>query len=165
MPFLPDFAFRLFVSFENFYGINFCSHYLTFSSMIRRLSALFFLIGMMALVFFQQPALAYCTHTDQFFVSNCGCEEQVQSQCSHCQEEKPSDPCDDCSEKIQLDVDDLVWFDLSIQAPAFVSSPVVDGEVEAINFPTAIEFSPSPIRPPPPPGGVPLFLLHSVFRL
>lgn len=133
--------------------------------MIRRLSALFFLFGMMALVLFQQPALAYCTHTDQFFVSDCGCEEQVQSLCSHCQEEIPSEPCDDCSEKIQLDVDDLVWFDLSIQAPAFVCSPAVDGEVEAIKFSSTTEFSPSPIRPPPPPGGVSLFILHSVFRL
>ncbi|MFT6862820.1 MAG: hypothetical protein ACJAVK_001380 [Akkermansiaceae bacterium] len=133
--------------------------------MIRRLSALFFLSGMLALLLFQQPAFAYCGHTHQFFMNDCGCEELIESRCPHCQKEQPAVPCDDCSEKIQLDVDDLVWFDLALNAPTIVFSPVVDGAAEPIDFNSATEFRVSPIRPPPPPQGASLFLLHSVFRL
>ena len=120
---------------------------------------------MIVLLLFQQPTFAYCEHTDQFFISDCGCEKQVESQCPHCQKEKPADPCDDCSEKIQLDVDDLVWFDLAIDAPNMVCSPVVDGAADPINFYSTTEFCVFPIRPPPPPRGISLFLLYSVFRL
>jgi len=134
-------------------------------SMIRRLSALFFLFGMIALLLLQQPVFAYCAHSNQFFVNDCGCEEQAKTRCSHCQEEQPVQPCDDCSEKIQLDVDELVWFDLTVDAPSLVCSPMVDEASEPINFHAATEFVTSPIRPPPPPPGLSLFLLHSVFRL
>ena len=133
--------------------------------MLRRLSALFFLSGMIALLLFQQPAFAYCAHTDQFFINDCGCEQQVESQCSHCEEEVPPGPCDDCSEKIQLDVDDMVWFDLAIDTPNMACPPVVDGDAAPMSFHATSEFSVSPIRPPPPPRGVSIFLLHSVFRL
>ena len=133
--------------------------------MVRRLLALFFLSGMVALLLFQQPAFAYCAHTNQFFINDCGCETQFESRCPHCQKEQPADPCDDCAEKIQLDVDDLVWFDLVIDAPNLICSHVVDGADAPINFYSASEFAVSPIRPPPPPRGVSLFLLHSVFRL
>jgi len=133
--------------------------------MVRRLSALFFLSGMIALLLFQQPAFAYCAHTDQFFINDCGCEQQVQSQCPHCQKEKPSDPCDDCSEKIQLDVEDLVWFDLAIDPPNMVCASIVDGTADPIIFHASSELAVSPTRPPPPLQEVSLFLLYSVFRL
>lgn len=133
--------------------------------MIRRLSALFFLSGMFALLLFQQPAFAYCAHTNQFFMSDCGCEKEVESKCPRCQKEQPADPCDDCSEKIQLDVDELVWFGLAVEAPAMVCSLVLDGATEPINFNSGTEFSVSPIRPPPPTRNVSFLLLYSVFRL
>jgi hypothetical protein len=120
---------------------------------------------MIALLLFQQPAFAYCAHTDQFFISECGCEEQVESQCSHCQKEKPAEPCDDCSEKIQLEVDDLVWFDLAIDSPKIVCSSIVDGAADPINFRASSELAVSPTRPPPPPREASLLLLYSVFRL
>lgn len=132
---------------------------------VRRLSALFFLFGMMALLLFQQPVFAYCGHTHQFFINDCGCEKQVESGCPHCLKDQPSDPCDDCSEKIQLDVDELVWFDLTVEAPAMICSPVVDGTSGSLVFPSASEGCVTPIRPPPPPRSLSLFLLHSVFRL
>ena len=133
--------------------------------MIRRLSALFFLFGMLVLLLFQQPAFAYCAHSNQFFISDCGCEKEIESKCSHCQKEQPSDPCDDCSEKIQLDVDDLVWFELAVEAPTMVCSPVVNGGSEPIKFNSGTELAVSPIRPPPLPQKASLFLLYSVFRL
>lgn len=117
------------------------------------------------MVLFQQPALAYCVHTDQFFLSDCGCEEVIESKCPHCQTEQPAEPCDDCSDRIQIDVDDLVWFDLAIALPTFIPSPVIDGGVEVIHCHSTAEFGVTPIRPPPPPGGVSLMILHSVFRL
>jgi len=133
--------------------------------MIRRLSALFFLSGMLALLLFQQPAFAYCAHTNQFFISDCGCEQEVESKCPFCQEGQRDVPCDDCSEKIQLDVDDLVWFGLAVEAPTLVYSPIIDGASEPIKFNAGTELAVSPIRPPPPPRNVSLFLLYSVFRL
>jgi hypothetical protein len=133
--------------------------------MVRRLSALFFLAGMITLLLFQQPVFAYCAHTNQLFIDDCGCEDQVESQCSHCQQEQPADPCDDCSEKIQLDVDDLVWFDLAIDSPKIVCSSIVDGPAESIDFLASSVFAVSPTRPPPPPPEASLLLLYSVFRL
>jgi hypothetical protein len=133
--------------------------------MIRRLSASFFLLGMAVLVLLQQPVLAYCPHTNQFFISECGCAEKTAAACPHCQEEQPADPCDKCSDKIQLDVDDLVWFDLALNAPTEIPSPLTDGESDPVTFSPATDFSVAPIRPPPPPPGVALFLLNSVFRL
>ena len=120
---------------------------------------------MVFLVLLQQPAFAYCVHSDQFFISDCGCVKTVESQCPFCQEENPDDPCDDCAEKIKLDVDELVWFDVVLDAPTVVCVPVVDGVAGSISFPSALEFVQPPIRPPPPPRGVSLLLLHSVFRI
>lgn len=131
--------------------------------MIRRLSALFFLAGMIALLLFQQPVFAYCAHTNQFFINDCGCGKQVESKCPYCQQEEPSAPCDDCSEKIQVEVDDLIWFDLIVETSTAVSLALVDGAAEPIRFCSAAELKVSCIRPPP--IGVSLFLLHSVFRL
>lgn len=133
--------------------------------MVRRLSALFFLSGMIALLLFQQPVFAYCAHTDQFFIDDCGCEQEVETQCNHCQKKEPVEPCDDCSEKIQLDVDDLVWFDLVIDHPKIVCSSIVYDASESIDFIASSEFAVSPTRPPPPPREASLLLLHSVFRL
>jgi hypothetical protein len=154
---------NFFYSFLKLDGINFVFVYLVLNSMIRRLSALFFLSGMLALLLFQQPAFAYCAHTNQFFISDCGCEKEVESKCPLCQKEQPSDPCNDCSEKIQLDVDDLVWFDLTVEAPTMVCFPIFDGAAESVDFHSATEFTVSSIRPPP--RNVSLFLFYSVFRL
>ena len=120
---------------------------------------------MIALLLFQQPVFAYCGHTQQFFISDWGCEKQVESRCPHCQKEQPTDPCDDCSKKIQIDVDDLVWLELNVNIPVMVCNPVIDGIAESLSFQSATELVVSPIRPPPPPPSVSLFLLHSVFRL
>ncbi|MFT6178980.1 MAG: hypothetical protein ACJA1W_001323 [Akkermansiaceae bacterium] len=98
--------------------------------MRRGLSALFFLSGMLALLLFQQPAFAYCAQTSQFFISDCGCEQEVESKCPRCQKEQPSDPCDDYSEKIQLDVDDLGWFDLAVEVPTMLCSTAAVSQKE-----------------------------------
>lgn len=133
--------------------------------MVRRLSALFFLLGMMVLVLFQQPALAYCGHSDQFFITDCGCQEPVETGCPHCREEKPVEPCDDCSEKIALDVDELIWFELSPDRAEFVSVPFSEPAPDHDPFFSESDLTIAPIRPPPPLSGVSLFLLFSVFRL
>ncbi|MFT6242882.1 MAG: hypothetical protein ACJAQT_004994 [Akkermansiaceae bacterium] len=133
--------------------------------MVRRLSASLFIFVMMVLVLLQQPVLAYCAHTDQFFINHCGCEKFIENACPHCQEEQPADPCDECSEKIQLDTDDLVWFDLSLNSLSKTAFPIREGQAKPITFLPATEIAVAPIRPPPPPSSVPVFLMNSVFRL
>lgn len=133
--------------------------------MIRRLSASFFLLGMAILVLFQQPALAYCAHAGQFFISDCGCDQPEEVLCSHCLDEQLANPCDECSEKIKLDVDELIWVDLALDSPTEISADLIDGWNDPITFSRATNFSVAPIRPPPSPRGVALFLLNSVFRL
>jgi YHS domain-containing protein len=89
--------------------------------MRRGLSALFFLSGMLALLLFQQPAFAYCAQTSQFFISDCGCEQEVESKRPRCQKEQPSD---------QLDVDDLGWFDLAVEVPTMLCSTAAVSQKE-----------------------------------
>ena len=133
--------------------------------MIHRLSASLFLFVMMVLLLLQQPVLAYCTHTDQFFINDCGCGKIVENACPYCQEEQPADPCDECSEKIQLDTDNLVWFDISLNSPSETTCPISEGQAKPITFLPATELSVAPMWPPPPPRSVPVFLMNSVFRL
>ncbi|MEJ6581425.1 MAG: hypothetical protein QNL33_08535 [Akkermansiaceae bacterium] len=134
--------------------------------MIRRLSASFFLLGMVVLVLLQQPAFAYCGHTHQFFISDCGCEDEVvENACPHCQQEEVSKPCDDCSEKFQVDVDDLVWSDLAMTPLMECSCAISDGEAAPLTFKVASSVTVAPARPPPPPPGPSLFLLYSVFQI
>ena len=133
--------------------------------MIRRLSASFFLLGMVVLVLLKQPAFAYCGHTEHFFISECGCEEEAaENVCPHCVQEEVPKPCDDCSEKIQVDVDDLVWSDIGMTSIVECSSAILDGVAKSLDFKVTSMVTVAPVRPPPPPGPS-LFLLNSVFRL
>lgn len=133
--------------------------------MNRRLSASFFLLGMLVLVLLKQPVVAYCGHTHHFFMSDCGCGEQViENACPHCQEEEAPKPCDSCSKKFQVDVDDLVWTDVVMTPLVECSCAIIDGEADPVTFKVASAVAPAPARPPPPPGPL-LFLLNSVFRL
>jgi len=133
--------------------------------MIRRLSASFFLLGMVVLVLLKQPAIAYCGHTQHFFISECGCgEEAVPHLCPHCQKEEAPKPCDQCSEKIQVDVDDLIWSHIGITSLLESSCNLLDGEAAPVAFKVAGSVLVAPARPLLPPGP-PLFLLNSVFRL
>lgn len=134
--------------------------------MIRRLSASLFLLGMVVLVLLKQPAFAYCGHTHHFFISDCGCKEEVmENACPHCQQEEAPKPCDDCSEKIQVDVDDLAWSDIAMTPLVECSCAILDGEAKPVAFKVAGSLVVAPARPPPPPPGPSLFLLNSVFRI
>ena len=134
-------------------------------TMISSVLAFCFLLGMMALVLFPQPGLAYCTHTDQFFLSDCGCEELPTDVCPHCQQEQTSKPCDDCSERIQLDIDDLIWSNLVFGPDLKICCPAEVIGVEWVIVSPGYDLSAGPIRPPPLPRGIPVFLLNSVFRI
>ncbi|MEN8693183.1 MAG: hypothetical protein ACN4GG_07620 [Akkermansiaceae bacterium] len=133
--------------------------------MIRRLSASFFLLGMAVFVVFQQPIFAYCPHSEQFFVNACGCETIVETSCPHCQEEQPATPCDECAEKIQLDLDDLIWSELTLHPPTESLVFYAGEHLALLNFSPATDCSVASVRPPPPPNGPDLFLLNSVFRI
>lgn len=135
-------------------GITNLPLHLILETMIRRLSASFFLLGMVVLVLLQQPAFAYCAHTKQVFITDCGCGQAADIFCPHCLEEKSSQPGDKCSDKIQLDTDDLIWFDLAIDSRAEFSSPVACCDAAPLTFSPAAEFSVTPLRPPPPPLGL-----------
>ena len=132
--------------------------------MVRRVSALFFLTEMVILLLFQQPAFAYCAHSEQFFLNDCGCPEPVETSCPHCHQDEPAEPCDDCSEKIQLDLDELLWSDLAIDSPPFPDHFVAEEVDDTIRSGSSALAKAATIRPPPPPA-LSLYLLHSVFRL
>lgn len=118
----------------------------------------------MIVLLFQQPVFTYCGHTQQFFIEHCGCPEVGKSSCPHCQEAPPADPCDKCSEKIQLEVDDLIWSDFTPDPPRFSEDVMEPDRAEICGAMSATLTTTAPSRPPPLPG-VPRFLLHSVFRL
>jgi len=121
---------------------------------------------MVVLVLLKQPAFAYCGHTEHFFISDCGCEEEVvESVCPRCQKEEAPKPCGDCSEKIQVDVDDLVWSDIGMTPLIECSWAILDGDARPVVFEVASLVVVAPARPPPSPSGPSLFLLNSVFRL
>lgn len=133
--------------------------------MLRRVSALFFLAGMMTLLLFQQPVFAYCAHSEQFFLNDCGCTKPVGISCPHCRQDQPEQPCDDCSEKIQLEVDDLLWSDLTLNPPGTLDPAISEEADEVLPFGGSGIAEATSVHPPPPPRTIPLFLLHLAFRL
>ena len=163
--------------------------------MLRKITAVIFMLVMALLITLKHPVLGYCLCLDAYFTGDCVCQVEkpaapavsqdsastCPSACANCalqvENENSVDtdsqplPCDDCTKHLNLDVGDFVW-----QSTAYV--PADTGfwlPLPAAFAPDAVQFSlvlkdtPMSIRGGPPPGliddGLPLYLRHSVLRL
>jgi hypothetical protein len=125
---------------------------------------------MSLLIGLQAPVLGFCQHSQSFFFSTSECEAPEAEEhlvdchdCHHEHEQDALDPCDDCHRFLSLNVDDFTWAS-SESAPdlRFPTAPVSATPASLLQEKkvTLLSFS---SRAPPP--GVPLFRLHSVWRL
>ncbi|MGB0990916.1 MAG: hypothetical protein ACPG32_00430 [Akkermansiaceae bacterium] len=164
--------------------------------MLRKVSAVTLLLVMTLLITLKHPVLGYCLCVDSFFAGDCSCEVAQKAQkktssatqsCSHCCQETacntpadgslaPAAPCDDCSKRLSIDVDDFVW-NGTVQVP---NDPQLldDGSSHygadlVFSGAQAPAFASGPIRGDPPPHsvaipaypGLPVYLRYSVLRL
>ena len=115
------------------------------------------------MVLLMQPALAYCSCSESFFVEECGCAEVAEEVCA-CQKTEET-PCDDCGTAITLDLDDHFWVSLTLPSASELGMIAPNhGGAPIIFVPTSPKVLP-PTRPPPPPGGPPLYLFLGILRL
>lgn len=159
--------------------------------MLRKTTALSFMVVMTLLITLKHPVLGYCLCLDTYFTGGCVCEEQKPvttnpssdlsptSCCSSCEntprEQTPDTPtapgpCDDCTEHLSIDVGDFVWHS-SCDIP---SDSETDAKPTAFDHDEAqqrqtIAQTAQPIRGDPPPvirtGNTPMYLRYGVWRL
>ncbi|MCP5536174.1 MAG: hypothetical protein H7A51_08045 [Akkermansiaceae bacterium] len=158
--------------------------------MLRKCTAISFLMVMIMLIALKHPVLGYCLCLDAYFTGDCVCQHETrpsakrlgsaptcpdccpdQSQGNTDTPREPSEPCDDCTAHLTVDVGDFVW-DNSNDTPADTGStilPPLAYAEPATAHPAAVIDYRKPIRGDPPPyptvSKVPLFLRHSVMRL
>lgn len=158
--------------------------------MLRKTSAVLFLLVMTLVITLKHPVLGYCLCLDAYFTGDCICETTknatsapastaCQGCCStndHAEYVTPV-PCGDCTKQLSIDTGDFVWNGSDI-------SP--DSETSGISDPGAFStgdyfcvsqttpFMSGPIRGDPPPvthipllssQSLPLYLKLAVLRL
>ncbi len=104
--------------------------------MLRKLTAVMFMLVMALLITLKHPVLGYCMCLDSYFSGDCVCQfeksksngpptagtaekESTSPPCSSCcascetdtSQDSPAEPtpCDDCTEHLNVDVGDFVW--------------------------------------------------------
>ncbi|BDS05159.1 hypothetical protein NT6N_01990 [Oceaniferula spumae] len=160
--------------------------------MLRKITAVLFLLVMALLITLKHPVLGYCLCLNSYFTGDCICEVSkksaftpVSSECAECcsgldlaQSEtiKPK-PCDDCSKRLSVEVNDFVWT-ATDELPDASQGVHLDtpsyGAHDAIFASQLATLTCGPIRGDPPPQefsapahsqGLPLYLRHSVLIL
>jgi len=156
--------------------------------MLRKTTAVMFMLVMALLITLKHPVLGYCLCLDSYFTGDCVCQteetpvasDMPKSCCSSCQANEvtktDSDsipsipaPCDDCTEHLNIDVDDFVWQSTDqvpdnaatlIPFPAYLATTTL--QTPSIPVGTTM-----PIRGSPPFRwqNIPIYLRHSVLRL
>ncbi|MBT8044633.1 MAG: hypothetical protein KJO79_06760 [Verrucomicrobiae bacterium] len=163
--------------------------------MLRKSSALMFMMAMALLIALKHPVLGYCLCLDSYFAGNCACQmttvdqdtsaPQSHSCCIDCSdhiaastdsstvEQKPLAPCNDCKEHFKIDVGDFVWQstdklsdDTGASNTTTASHPPGSFSLQA----QTLVHNQSAIRGDPPSmscrdGEIPLYLRHLVLRL
>ena len=81
--------------------------------MLRRSTALSFMLVMTLLITLKHPVLGYCLCIGEYVSMDCACEVEIKPVCTNCDSpscntETPS-PCDDCFSGLNIDVGDFVW--------------------------------------------------------
>ena len=162
--------------------------------MFRKFSAIAFLLVMTMVITLKHPVLGYCMCLDAYFTGGCACQSSMSASlkptkstdddsdsntscCGSCasivetqEPDTPPEPCDDCVKQLIVDVGQFHW----------QSSDNLPSDTETLlpaqpTFWTKIQtshtafYTPTAIRGDPPPDlarcDLPIFLMHSVFRL
>ena len=148
--------------------------------MLRKTTAVIFMLVMTLLIALKHPVLGYCLCLNSYFTGDCVCQveksqpdntsaakEKATSPCPSCcassetvetdnDQDTPVEPipCDDCTEHLNIDVGDFVW-QSSDKVPSdselTVALPISIAALE-LNLPIASYYSPMSIRGDPPPG-------------
>jgi hypothetical protein len=132
-------------------------------SVLRRLSALFFLSVMILFIGLQSPVLGYCAAENEVFVG----AHLVGFSCDHgCEHEAPpvQIPCEEEHDFVTVDPGDFQWSPLSALAP-----PVLVAEdFEFVSRPLFFEERAYVCLmglPDPPPPDVPIFRRDAALRV
>jgi hypothetical protein len=158
--------------------------------MLRKTTAVMFMLVMALLITLKHPVLGYCLCLDSYFTGDCVCQvEKPQTvsdakepaapcpNCASCEAEintnqnspvKPV-PCDDCTEHLNIDVGDFVWqstdqvpdnAEMLIPFPDYLAATTV--QIPSISVGTTMQIRGSP---PFRWQNIPIYLRHSVLIL
>ncbi len=159
--------------------------------MLRKTTAVMFMLVMALVVTLKHPVLGYCLCLDSYFAGDCVCQAEevpavsdivTTSCCSNCQANEVAEtetdsttvpgaptPCDDCTEHLNVDVGDFVWHSTD-QVPdngeTFIPFPAYLATTN-LQVPSASVGTTMQIRGSPPLRwqNIPIYLRHSVLRL
>lgn len=141
--------------------------------MFRKPAALMFIMVMTLLVTMKHPVLGYCICNNSYNTSETTSPSEPSGSCLCCTHEAGNtDPCEDCSMSISLDVGDFLWstsldddaHTVSVNSP----SPSLPNLLSSGELPRNVCSRVLDTRDTPPPGvnasdeNLPIFLRHSV---
>ncbi len=149
--------------------------------MLRKISAVIFMLVMAMVITLKHPVLGYCLCLDTYFAGNCLCQSAVptpeQSTCQGCcstsdtSEDNIPTPCDDCMQSLSIDTDDFVWdnsYKISSEhgspAPFFATNQFLTWR-ELAGTAIAIRGSPPSEEDHPLRNRAPIYIRHSALRL
>ncbi|MBT8036837.1 MAG: hypothetical protein KJO21_04770 [Verrucomicrobiae bacterium] len=163
--------------------------------MLRKLTAVMFMLVMVMLITLKHPVLGYCLCLDAYFTGDCICRdadatspaspaasESSVPPCSTCCADacsasddpptpQPSTPCDDCIKHLNVDVGAFVWQSsgkIPADTTSWISFPIV-WSPHTPSFPVVLTDATMAVRSGPPPDriddGPPLYLRNLVLRL
>ena len=140
--------------------------------MFRKASASVLLTVMSLLIGLQAPVLGFCQHSQTFFFSTPQCQSPETEKshvnyhdcdCHHEHDQEALDPCDESHQFLALDVDDFTKASSEFSPDLrFLTAPISATPAPLLQQ-EKVTLSSFSSRAPPP--GVPLFRLHSVWRL
>jgi len=157
--------------------------------MLRKTTAVTFMLVMTLLITLKHPVLGYCLCLDSYFAGDCVCQAEETpvtsdimstSCCSSCQANEVAEadsepiptvpsPCDDCTEHLNVDVDDFVWestdqvpdnAETLIPFPAYLATTTL--QIPNVPIGTTMQIRGSP---PFRWQNIPIYLRHSVLIL
>lgn len=152
--------------------------------MLRKVSAVTFMLVMAMVITLKHPVLGYCLCLDTYFAGNCVCAPTGPTAentgchgcCSTSETEgnQAPEPCEDCTNPLSIDTGDFVW-DGSHKIPSENSSEnpantLLFSTEQSLTFQELTDAHMA-IRGSPPPiditlsTSVPIYLRHSVLRL